>query len=391
MALSGDRAFITTLGNAVISVPTAGGGVSTALPTRRDTGVWQITASPTRAALIRVTGTSERLGYQVFAGPPFAPLELPLVADSPQSMPLRVLADGDRLFVFRTVAPRTTTVTVRDPDPHEISFPLNANPAVAVFKGDLVAYPLTWDDRDPRFRDRRLVVANWKTGEQRYTVDLPGAVSALDLRPSGRVLATVEDTYFEVSPTGAARMVVSDRGSPGFFAGEQIVFVRGGWLRVLDPSGQVRRFGVRTRTPISFATDETRVLWVANGCLLVANVADAPVDRIGPGPCPRGELAIELGGSYRALARDLPVRLRCVTGRCRGELRLKFEGKWLGPRQRISVRAGRTRRILVRLTGAGSRVLERAGSSGGFVRVDAEWRIGRALRVPLHGLYVDPR
>ena len=50
--------------------------------------------------------------------------------------------------------------------------------------------PATWTDRDPRFKDRRLVVADWKTGEQRYTVDLPAQVSALDLRPSGRVVAT---------------------------------------------------------------------------------------------------------------------------------------------------------------------------------------------------------
>jgi hypothetical protein len=391
MALAGDRAYTTTLEDDVISVPTAGGSVSKALPASRDTEVRQIAASSTRAALIRATGTSERVRYQAFAGPPFAPLEPPLVVDSPQTVPLRVQVDGDRLFTFRTVAPRTTTVTVRDPDPHEIAFPPNANPAVAVFKGDLVAYPTTWTDRDPRFKDRRLVVANWKTGEQRYSVDLPSAVSALDLRPSGRVVATVEDTLFEVSPAGAARMIVSDRDSAGFFAGENIVFVRGGSLRVLDPSGQVRRFGVRTRTPISFATDETRVLWVANGCLLVASVTDAPVDTIGAGPCPRGELEIDYGGSYRALARDLPVRLRCITGRCRGELRLRLEGKWLGPWQRIAVPAGRTRRILVRLTGAGARALERAGAAGGFVRVDAEWRIGGALRVPLYGLYVDPK
>jgi hypothetical protein len=377
MALAGDRAYATTSKGDVISVPTAGGRVSEGLAP----GARQISASPARAALVRDTGASERRHYQVFAGPPFAPLEPPLVVDSPQDVPLRVQVDGDRLYTFRTVAPRTTTVTVREPDPHEIAFPPSANPAVAVFKGDLVAYPTTWTDRDPRFKDRRLIVTNWRTGEQRYTVDLPSAVRALDLRPSGRVLATVEDTLFDISPTGAARLVVS--GWAGSFAGEHIVLVRGSSLRVLDPSGQVRRFGVRTHTFISYATDETRVLWAANGCLLVASVTDAPADTIGAGPCPRGELKIESGGAY---ARELPVRLRCVTGRCRGELRLRFAGQWLGPWQRFSVPARRARRILVRLTGAGARALERAG---GFVTVDAEWRIG-ALRVPLYGLGVDP-
>jgi hypothetical protein len=202
-------------------------------------------------------------------------------------------------------------------------------------------------------------------------------------------VATVEDTLFEVSPTGAARMV-SDGASRGVFAGEHIVFVRGGALRALDPSGQARGLGVPTRRPISFATDETRVLWVANGCLLVADVTDAPVDTIGAGPGPRGELEIESGGSYRALARDLPVRVRCITGRCRGELRLKFEGKWLGPWQRFSVPARRTRRVSVRLTGAGARTLERAGAAGGYLDLDAEWRVNDALRIPLRGLGVDP-
>jgi hypothetical protein len=392
LALGGDRAYVTTLEGDVISVPAAGGTVSKALAASRDTSVIQMAASPLRAALIRTTGGDfDRVRYQVFAGPPFAPLESPLVADSPPTVPLRVQVDGDRLFTFRTVAPRTTTVTVHDPDPREIAFPLNANPAVAVFEGDLVAYPTTWTDRDPRFRDRRLVVANWKTGEQRYTVELPSAVSALDLRPSGRVVATVEDTLFEVSPTGAARMIVADRDSDGFFAGEHIVFASDGALRVLDPTGHVRRFGVRTNTPITFATDETRVLWVANGCLLVANVTDPPVDTIRAGPCPRGELEIESAGSYRARARELSARLRCVTGRCRGDLRLKLAGKSLGPWQRISIPAGRSRRISLPLTGAGSRAIARAGSAGGFVRLDTEWRVNDAVRVPVYGLYVNPK
>ena len=164
MALAGDRAYTSTLEGDVVSVPTAGGSVSTALPASRDTGVRQIAASPTRAALDPRHRGLRTAELPAFAGPPFAPLEPPLVVDSPQTVPLRVQVDGDRLFTFRTVAPRTTTVTVRDPDPHEIAFPLNANPAVAVFKGDLVAYPTTWTDRDPRFRDRRLVVATCEGG-----------------------------------------------------------------------------------------------------------------------------------------------------------------------------------------------------------------------------------
>ena len=391
MALGGDRAFAASSHGDVMSVPTAGGSVTKTLLAGRSTGVVQIAASSARAALVGVTGATERLRFQAFAGPPFAPLESPLVLDGAPSFPLRVQVDGDRLFTFRMVALRTTTVTVRDPDPHEIVFPPNANPAVAVFKGDLVAYPTTWTDRDPRFRDRRLVLANWRTGEQRYSVDLPSNVRALDLRPSGRVVATVadRDTLFEVSPIGAARMLVPDSDSDGFFAGERIVYVRGGALRVLDPSGQERRFGVTTRTQISFATDETRVLWNANGCLLVGEVTDAPVEVIGAGPCPRGEIEIDSGGSYRPSAGELPVRLHCVTGHCRGELRLKLKGKWLDGWQRFSVPARRTRSIRVRLTAAGRRAVERVGAYG--FSVIAEWRINGALRVPLDGLYVEPK
>jgi hypothetical protein len=45
----------------------------------------------------------------------------------------------------------------------------------------------------------------------------------------------------------------------------------------------------------------------------------------------------------------------------------------------------------VRLTRVGSRALERAGLSGGIVRVDAEWRIGGGVSVALYGLYVESR
>lgn len=391
MALAGDRAYTETPTGDVISIPTAGGRASTVLPASRDTGTLQISASPLRAALVRATGTSERDRYQLFAGPPFAPLEPPLTVDGAPTVPLRVQVDGDRLFTFRTVAPRTTTVIAREPDPHELAFPPTANAARAVFRGDLVAYPMTWTDRDPRFSDRRLVVASWKTGEPRYVVDLPSVITALDLRPSGRVVATVDRALFDISPTGDARMILAEADSNASFAGEHIVFVRRGSLQVRDPSGQVRRFGIRTNTSIAFATDETRVLWVANNCLLVASVADAPVNTVGPGPCVRGELEIESGGTYRALGRDLPVRLRCVTGRCGGRLRVKLEGRWLSSWQPFSVPARRTRRVQLRLTDAGRRALARAGEAGGFIPLVVEWRSDGGPRVPLYGLTVEPR
>ena len=221
------------------------------------------------------------------------------------------------MFTFFGAPP--DMITVRDPQQAEIAFPPTARAALAVFNGDLVAYPMTWTERDPHFEDRRLVVAEWRTGTPRYSIDLPDRITRLALGADGRVLATLGEDIrdallYAVSAAGVPRFVASEAFRP-HFAGEHIVFERDGALRVLDPAGRTRRFGVTTRSLTAFTTDATRVLWVANGCLLVADVTETPVKSIGPGPCPRGELEIDSEDLPPAIRRDLPVRLRCIPRR----------------------------------------------------------------------------
>ena len=97
----------------------------------------------------------------------------------------------------------------------------------------------------------------------------------------------------------------------------------GDGLRVIEPSGRIRRFGAPTASLYGFATDGSRVVWVANGCLLVDDVSAPPAAAPGPGPCARSELALPAQPGPH-LARTLPVVLRCVAAprACRGTLRL---------------------------------------------------------------------
>ena len=385
-ALAGDHAFAAAPGGGVFSVPTAGGTVSEALPSTRGATIHEIAASPQRAAVIRRTGEDEQQRSQLFVGPPFTPRTAPLSTQGPDPFPFHAQVDGDQLFSFYGVPP--DVITVRDPEQAEIAFPPTARKALAVFSGDLVAYPMTWTERDPRFEDRRLVVADWHTGARRYTVDLPDRITRLELGADGRVLATIGDAIgdallYAVSVTGVPRFVAFEAQRPRF-AGEHIVFERDGALHVLDPSGKTRRFGVTTRSLTGFTTDATRVLWVANGCLLVADVTEAPVKSIGPGPCPRGELEFADDDLPPAIRQNLPVRLHCIAAprNCTGELRLEFEGRPLGHWRRISVPAGRTREFTVRLSAAEVRALERADARERLVILEGEVRVG-GLRVPL--------
>ena len=61
-------------------------------------------------------------------------------------------------------------------------------------------------------------------------------------------------------------------------------------LRVIEPDGRTRPFGVPTEGLGGFTTDGPRVLWWANDCLLTADVSERTTDAIGPGVCPRSEV-----------------------------------------------------------------------------------------------------
>ena len=60
------------------------------------------------------------------------------------------------------------------------------------------------------------------------------------------------------------------------YAGDSLVYEVHDGLRVLDPDGRVRRLGPRTWTLARFTTAASRVVWAANGCLLVDDAGAPP-------------------------------------------------------------------------------------------------------------------
>ncbi len=378
-ALAGDVAIFTR-GSGVYTVPAAGGAPRRVLSFPDEAALPALAASPARAAVAVIDGDRG----QVFSGPPAGPWTA--VGAPDRTFALQV--DDDRLFtfVFGTTIDESS-VTVRDPDPRTLPFPAGRDALGAVFAGDLVAYAT----------DDRLVVRDWRTGAQRTAATLSGFVAWIDLRDDGRALVGTDDgELFDVPAGGVPRRIARDAGKP-HFAGEHIVFVRAtgpsgvGALRVLDPSGRVRAFGVPTTRLGGFTTDGTRVLWEASGCLFVAPVTDPMAAAPGPGPCPRSELTRDDGPNPK-LARTIPVTLRCVAapGTCRGTLQLKAESVLNAPR-RFAIPAGRARRFNVRLSARGYRALSRlvASDDGALVTIHA--RIdGHRVRPSGPDILVEP-
>jgi hypothetical protein len=138
------------------------------------------------------------------------------------------------------------------------------------------------------------------------------------------------------------------------FAGASLVYRGPEWrLRVLDPDGRVRRFGVPSRDITGLSTDGARVLWRANGCLLLADVSEPPATAIGTGPCPLSEVELDEHIDYD-LARTLPVRVDCVAAprTCTGTARLLYglnRVHQAGPRARFRIRAGTTGTVELRI------------------------------------------
>ena len=127
-------------------------------------------------------------------------------------------------------------------------------------------------------------------------------------------------------------------------------------VHVIEPTGATRRLGPPTRTAYGLVTDGRRAVWVANGCLLTAELDDPSHTAPGPGPCARSELAASSQPQQR-LARSLRVRVTCVAApaNCAGTIRLPGISRV----RRFSLAAGRTRAFAVPLTATGYATLQR--------------------------------
>jgi hypothetical protein len=295
----------------------------------------ELSASPQRAAVVAIARTP-----QAFTGPPAGPWAALSAGDG--LIPLQAKVDGDRVFVWGSDAAAERfgySVSEGGAPPR----PLALTAPIEDFAGTLAAYV---DPADTR----RLVVLDWTTGATR-SVRLPRDIEGADLGPDGAAAVQGGGAVYAVSPAGAVTPVAR-AGLDPVLAGDGIVYAGGGRLRLWRPGAPARPIGVPSADIRVFTADARRVLWVANGCVLSAELTASPAQAPGPGPCVRTEVAVVQ--RHAALrGRAVPVTLRCVAAprACRGHVRLRLRRPARGTSGtlRFAIPAGRRRTLALPL------------------------------------------
>jgi hypothetical protein len=128
------------------------------------------------------------------------------------------------------------------------------------------------------------------------------------------------------------------------------VFKHQNALRVIEPGGRIRAFGVPTSYLEGFTTDGTRVMWWTEQCLVLADASEPVANAIGSGPCPRSEAVVDEDADDASVASTVPVRIQCVAApqRCRGSVRVT-RGRLQTAKVRFDIPPGRTGTVRVRL------------------------------------------
>jgi len=269
------------------------------------------------------------------------------------------------------------------------------------FAGDLVA------GVGPGRRDG-VLVADWRTGVVRARIPLSSDVDDVKSRDvalasTGRVVASVDGRLLTAAPGRSARRV---RGSEGRnldsprMAGKRIVAlqtIRSGAERpvVLDPRRRrIRAIGAPSTAFGPLATGASKAVWVANGCLLTAQLGERAPTRRSRGVCPRSEVTLE-GGDPVLRGRSLEVYVTSGSAPrsgCRGTviLRGRREGDVVG-RGRFRARPGRTRRVIATLSSRGVRTVRRMlrREAEAFLFLDARVADGRAVRSGGFGMVIE--
>ena len=318
-ALAGSSVLVARRGSEqlrVSAVPAIGGDgrpvFSFRAPADWDVSI-RLAASPSRAVASversRVSDLDSDV-VQTFIGPALGPWTAlgPLEHDNEAAFPLREQVEGDTVFTTcRPAEDGDATVVVRDPNPRELPLPSDASSAI--FAGDLVAYEVR-KPTEERPLNSSVVLANWHTGAIQRVVEFPeGSTSSQALRPDGRFAVTLgeNDDVYDVRPGHSPQRLTHNRGfpplNPARYAGEYLVFRVDNRLRVLDPDGHVRAFGTPTAQLDGFTTDDTRVLWWANDCLMIAPVTAPAARTPGKGPCPRSEIELDNSAARSSRAR----------------------------------------------------------------------------------------
>ncbi len=408
VALAGDAALLARVdrGVSVTRVPLAGAGGSPAAlpwpdPPTGGLRVLSMDASPAVVALTVTTGDDEQSQWVsgLFGGPPAGPvseLEPVRVAGQGIRIPRSVQVDGELLFVGESDGESTDggSFTVRAAGGPARSIDLPAGAQAATFAGDLVAYaespsPPAAGSREPDFDavlPHRVVVREWRTGVQRTAFSVRRGIAGLAISRSGAVaVGESRGGVVEHRPGRPLRRIARSQPAPWpgaspVYAGERLVLVRRrrsfGPERIViaEPAGPTRAFGVPSLAIGALAADERRVLWATvafpNGCVVVADLRAPAARAIAPGgPCARTAIDFERDGatpgqrSTLRSGRRVGVTLECVAAPpsgCRGVLRLALDGRRAAAPVRFTVAAGRSRRLVARLTPAArARVVDR--------------------------------
>lgn len=333
----------------VLSVPVDGSAPAKKLVDVPEDHEVLISASPQRAA-ISVYSPGD---MYVLTGPPAGPFSTapasprgltPYVATVDHDVLFIVEADED-LYEFRHV--------VIEPGVPPRPLGLPGFPDTVAFEGDLVAYNTSGESN--------VFVRNWRTGAER-TIVFPEPPDQVDVRADGAVVATSNaGNVYSVAPDGPPKLLTRD-GERAEFAGERIVYVGGDLssggihqLFAVDADGHTRKIGVPSVTLFAFIADEKRVLWTANGCLLVADLSEPVASGPAAGPCARSEVAVISEREPVRRDRTVRVRLRCVAApeTCRGTLHLTLHGmRGRSSTVRFSIPAGGRATVTPRLTRA---------------------------------------
>jgi hypothetical protein len=357
-ALAGDRVLYTqTEGRTVrvLSVPLSGGKARTLFTHKVKPGRFaygeQLVASPERAALLvgafNKSGESETT--QVFSGTAsggwdtlIPPRGLTFEAPFPNGVQLA----GDDVVTFERVGLGALDyqVALYEPARRVLSLPLGT-----LFAGDFALY--TERDDDQPESKQRVTVVNWRTSQPLSVAEFPEPVGNVQIERSGRALVTVGKTLYAVRPGGAVDQVAQGQLDSAWVVGDRVLSNADDGVRVHEPDGTTRRFGIRTYRLERFIADDRNVLWSANGCLMVAPVTDGAAREPGPGPCARSELTV---GHRKLNAKgNANFELRCISapaGGCRGTLELGVKGAVVAGASNLRVPVGARRELIVRLT-----------------------------------------
>jgi hypothetical protein len=394
-------------GARLTAVPVSGGPARTVLhakaPGRRG---WTSTArlassSQLAALLVEFTDPEGNTReWRVYAGPPAGPLEIVqrvrLRRPGRIWFPIDLDVHGDRLLVQEVRSPRPILrLTVRAPGVSPAPVPQGAFGAPAAVAGERVAY-LGVTGRADALPVIRIV--DWRTGRLSATIELGRQLreveeADIDLTDGARAVVDLDGRLFAGAPGERARRLPGTSGAPPLsaprFAGERVAARAEGRLEthrpvVIDPGTATHHtVGPPSTALTALAADQATVAWLANGCVLAADVEDVTRLRAAPpGPCPRAEVVLD-EHDQKLRGRSLRVRVTCVAAPprgCRGAVVVRFGGRAGQGRFRVPV--GKRRVARVRLSRRGMAVVRRQFRLDGvaLLRLGARMANGRMSR-----------